>query len=357
MIPLLIINGILVFITIILLLAERFLVASGERKLVINKDTILEVKPGRTILSCLAEKKIFIPSGCGGKATCGYCKITVLSGGGVLLPTEEGFINRAEKLSGIRLACQVKVREDIEIYIPEHLLGAQEFCATVTEKEVLTHDIKRIVLKLEEPQKIEFRPGQYVQIKVPDTDEFRAYSVASPPSLKDSVELIVRFVPGGLCSTYVHEELEVGDKIAFTGPMGDFYLREDSHRDIIAIAGGCGMAPIRSILHHLKEKGMHRKFTYFFGARQKCDLFFIGELKKVEDEFPNFKYVPALSEPKPSDNWDGETGLITQVVERYVESGENSEAYLCGPPPMIDASIKVLAQKGVREIYIYYDKF
>ena len=352
-----IINGILVFITVGLLLAEKFLVASGERKLVINKDMIFEIKPGKSVLSYLSEKKIFIPSGCGGKATCGYCKIKVLSGGAALLPTEEGFINRDERLSGIRLACQVKVREDIEIYIPEHLLGAQEFNATVIKKEVLTHDIKRIVLRLEDPQKIEFKPGQYVQIKVPDTDEFRAYSVASSPAGNDSIELIIRFVPGGVCSTYIHEDLEVGDKIVFTGPLGDFYLREDSHRDIVAIGGGCGMAPLKSILYYLKEKGLNRKFAYFFGARQKRDLFFTEELKKVEGEFSNFKYIPALSEPKPSDNWDGETGFISQVVERYVESGENSEAYLCGPPPMIDAAIKVLTQKGVKEIYIYYDKF
>ncbi len=356
-VSLLVLNSILLLITVSLLIAERFFVPSGECEIIINKEKSFKIQPGSSLLSYLAEKKIFIPSACGGKATCGHCKIKVLSGGGDILPTEEVFITRSEKNSGIRLACQVKVKKSIEIYIPEHLFGAQEFEAVVTNLYDLTHDIKYVCLKLIKPEKISFKPGQYIQIKIPGTDEFRAYSIASPPSKQNIIELTVRLVPGGLCSTYIHQVMEIGDKVVLIGPFGDFYLREDSNRKIVAIGGGCGMAPIRSIIYYLKEKNMPRQFIYFFGARQRRDLFYTEELKKIEEEYPNFKFIPALSEPRPSDHWDGEVGLITQVVEKYLESGENTEAYLCGPPPMIDAAIKVLTKKGIPENYIYYDKF
>jgi len=350
-------NAILVVIAILLVVAEKFLVTYGECKITINKEKILTVNGGDNLLSYFAQNKIFIPSACGGKATCGYCKIEVLSGGGHILPTEEVFIPRKDRLRGARLACQVKVKNDIEVLISSELLQAQEFKATVTKITDLTADIKFVVLKLDEPTAIDFKPGQYVQFKIPETDELRAYSIASAPSQNNVLDLTVRLVPGGLCSTYIHEALDINDQIALTGPFGDFYLREDSTRSIICIGGGCGMAPIRSILRHLEEKGMPRKVLYFFGARSKKDLFFTEELFAISKKFPNFKYIPALSEPKPYDNWTGETGLITQVVERMMPENGSTEAYLCGPPPMIDASIKVLTQKGVEEIYIYYDKF
>ena len=357
MIAILLMNGILIVIAVLLVIAEKFLVTYGECKVTINKEKILNVNGGDSLLSYFAQNKIFIPSACGGKATCGYCKVEVLSGGGHILPTEEVFIPRKDRLKGVRLACQVKVKNDIDVLIAPDLLAAQEYKAVVSVIKDLTSDIKLVSLKLEDPSSIKFSPGQYVQFKIPETDEFRAYSIASPPSSRNEIQLIVRLVSGGMCSTYIHEVLDINDKITVTGPFGDFYLREDSQRDIVCIGGGCGMAPIRSILLHLKEKGMPRKAMYFFGARSKKDLFFTEELFTLEREYPNFKYYPALSEPKPHDNWEGETGLITQVVERYVHDGPNSEAYLCGPPPMIDAAIKVLTQKGVHEIHIYYDKF
>jgi len=350
-------NAILVAIAILLVIAEKFLVTYGECKIVLNKEKIITVTGGDTLLSYFAQNKIFVPSACGGKATCGYCKVEVLSGAGHILPTEEVFVSRQERMRGIRLACQVKVKNDIEILIAEDLLNAQEFKTKVLEITDLTADTKQVVLKLLEPDVISFKPGQYVQFRVPGTDEFRAYSVASPPSQNNAIELVVRLVPGGVCSTYIHEALDVGDEVALTGPFGDFYLREDSDRDIICIGGGCGMAPIRSILFHLKEKNMPRKTMYFFGARRAKDLFYTEELFNLGREFPNFKYFPALSEPKPEDKWEGEAGLITQVVERHVETDGHTEAYLCGPPPMIDAAIKVLTKKGVKEICIYYDKF
>ena len=253
--------------------------------------------------------------------------------------------------------CQVKVKKDVEIYIPEYLLEAEEFETKVSYLEELTHDIKVVRLKLKSSSAIEFKPGQYVQFKIPGTDEYRAYSIGSSPYAKDEIELIIRLVPGGLCSTYVHTALEKDDGVTFTGPFGDFYLREDSQKDIIAIGGGCGMAPIRSIIYYLREKGMKRRFFYFFGARTTKDLFFTSELKKIETKFPNFKYIPALSEPSSKDKWEGEVGLITQVAEKYLDENREKEAYLCGPPPMIDAAIKVLSKKGVNPEHIYFDKF
>ena len=273
------------------------------------------------------------------------------------MPTEEVFIPRQDRLKGVRLACQVKVKNDVEVLISPDLLAAQELKVTVLKIKDLTQDIKHVFLRVDEPSSIKFKAGQYVQFRIPQTDEFRAYSIASNPSQDNAIELIVRLVPGGLCSTYIHDVLDINDQITLTGPFGDFYLREDSTRSIICIGGGCGMAPIRSILMHLAQKNMPRRVMYFFGARSKKDLFFSEELLALQQRFSNFRYVPALSEPKPQDNWEGETGLITQAVERMMPVNGSTEAYLCGPPPMIDASIKVLTQKGVQEIYIYYDKF
>lgn len=357
MLPIFIMNLILLTIAVLLVIAEKFLVTYGECKIILNKEKVLTVQGGNYLLSYFAENKIFIPSACGGKATCGYCKVEVLSGAGHILPTEEVFIDRKERTRGMRLACQVKVKNDLEVLIAPDLLSAQEFKVTVLEIKDLTHDIKQVTLKLNDPAEIKFKAGQYVQFKIPETDEFRAYSIASAPSHNDRVELLVRLVTQGLCSSYIHEVLDVNDKVVVTGPFGDFYLREDSTRDIICIGGGCGMAPIRSILLQLAQKNMPRKTMYFFGARSKKDLFFTEFLFGLQEKYPNFKYIPALSEPKPQDNWEGETGFVTQAVERHVTDGSHAEAYLCGPPPMIDASIKVLTKKGVKDIDIYFDKF
>ena len=357
MITLLVINVMVLVIALILLLAEKFLVTYGECPITINGERKLKVLGGDNLLAYLNRHKVFIPSACGGKATCGFCKVKVLSGAGKILPTEEVYIAKQEKEQGIRLACQVKVKRDLEIYIPEYLLKVEEFESEVSDIHDLTHDIKYIRLNILNSKVIEFKPGQYIQFKIPGTDEYRAYSIASPPIRRDQIELIIRLVPGGLCSTYVHKVLANGDNVTFTGPFGDFYLNEESTKDIVAIGGGCGMAPIRSILYYLAMKDMSRKFLYFFGARAKRDLFFTEELEKLEKKIPNFKYIPALSEPKPTDKWEGEIGLITHVVEKYITKDGEKEAYLCGPPPMIDAALKILPNKGIEQENIYYDKF
>lgn len=341
----------------LLAFADKYIADYGECKIVINKDTELVVDGGNPLLSYLLDNKIFMPSACGGKGTCGYCKLKVLEGGGPLLPTETPYLSKQDILHSVRLACQVKVKNDIELAIPDDLLAAQQFKAVVEKIEDLTYDIKRIVFKLLEPEKIEFKAGQYVQFCIPDTTEYRAYSIASQPSVTDKVELMIRLIPGGLCSTFIHDSVEEGDEIYLTGPYGEFFLHEESEKDIVCVGGGCGMAPIKSIVNHLLEKGSKRKITYFFGARGAKDLFYTEELRRFEQEYDNFKFIPALSEPDPADNWNGEVGFITETMQKYLKHDENQEAYLCGPPPMIDAAIGVLISKGMNVNEIYYDKF
>lgn len=357
MITFVVINGILLGVAVVLTVAEKLLITYGECSIVINGEKKIPVPGGDNLLTYLNGNKIFIPSACGGKATCGFCKVTVLSGAGKILPTEEAFITRQESGKGVRLACQVKVKGEVELHIPEYLLGAEEYESRAERIVDITHDIKLVVLDILDTRTISFRPGQYIQIKIPGTDEFRAYSIASPPYVNDKVELTIRLVPGGLCSTYVHKALEEGDHVTFTGAFGDFYLREESTKDIVCIGGGCGMAPIRSIVYYLANKGMPRKIYYFFGARTTKDLFFTEEFRQLEEKFPNFKYIPALSEPTHEDKWDGEIGFITTVSEKYLDELGEKEAYLCGPPPMIDAAISILGRKGVAPENIYFDKF
>lgn len=342
---------------VVLAVLDRYLGTYGECKIFINDQDPMVVQGGNSVLQYLIDHKIFIPSACGGRATCGFCKLKVLEGGGLVLPTEAPFLSKEEIRQGVRLVCQVKVKQDVRLVIPEAYLKVQRFRTEVTEIEDLTHDIKRIVLKLLEPDTIDCKPGQYIQFEVPGTSEFRAYSMSSPPSWQHALEIIVRLVPGGLCTGYIFNRLKVGDTIYVTGPYGDFYLREDSPRDILCVAGGSGVAPIKSIITHLFEQGTTRQVLYFFGARAVKDLYFYRECLELASRYPNFTYVPALSAMDPEDQWDGETGFIHTVIDRHVGSCQNMEAYLCGPPVMIDAVIEVLKRKGMPESLIYFDKF
>jgi Na+-transporting NADH:ubiquinone oxidoreductase subunit F len=349
--------GVLVVITLLLILADKLLGGSGEKMLVINNDKIIPVSGDETLLNTLSNHKIFIPSACGGKATCGFCKFKLIEGGGEIKPTEEPFLSQKEKEDGIRLSCQVKVRENMKIEIPKELLNAKEYKTKVSYMEDLTYDIKLVRFELIEPKEMHFKPGQYAQLKVPGIDIIRAYSIASDPKYKGQVEMIIRQVPNGLATTFVHKALEVGDKVILTGPYGDFYLQEDSNREMVCIAGGSGKAPIRSILSFLRDQGMPRKVKYFFGAKSKRDLYYTEEFLELEKEFPNFKYIPALSEPMPDDNWEGEVGLITDVLDRNSADLSESEAYLCGSPGMINACIKVLNKHQIKQENVFYDSF
>jgi Na+-transporting NADH:ubiquinone oxidoreductase subunit F len=351
------VTAILGAIALALLLAERFLVSQAERSVTVNDSKVIKVDGSETLLSVLNRNKLFVPSACGGKATCGLCKVEVPSGGGALLPTEAIFVTKAERERHVRLACQVKVNGSVAVRVPESMLSAREIWARTTLVERLTHDTKLVRFELENGAEIDFKAGQYVQIAVPGTDQFRAYSIASPPSEHRAVELIVRHVPGGLCTGWVHKALAVGDRVLLTGPFGDFFLREDSDREIVAIGGGSGMAPMRSIILRLAELGMPRKTTLFFGARSLRDLFYVDVFNDIAARFPNFRYVPALSEPRPADNWSGEVGFVTQVAQRHVAPDGRKEAVLCGPPPMIDAAMRVLPKLGIPEEHIYFDKF
>lgn len=352
-----IIIGVLVVVAGLLALADRLILGGGEKTLTVNDKTKIKVSGDETLLNTLSLNDIFIPSACGGKATCGYCKCKVVEGGGEIKPTEEPFLSEKDKEEGIRLSCQVKVRENMEILIPEGLLGAKEYKAKVVKIKDLTHDIKLVDFKLIEPDKMAFRPGQYAQLRVPGIEVIRAYSIASSPSETDHLEFIIRLVPKGQATTFVHLALEVDDEIIITGPYGDFYLKEDSDKEIVCIAGGSGKAPIRAILFYLKEHGMNRKVRYFFGARTKKDLYYTDEFMQLSKEYPNFQYIPALSEPLPEDNWQGDVGLITDVVDKYCNELQEAEAYLCGSPRMIDACVDVLRKNKIQEENIFYDKF
>lgn len=353
--------GITALLALLMVLAEATIGNYGEVTVTINDDRNLTVQGGRNLLSTLKEEEIFIPSACGGRGSCGLCKLQVLEGAADVLPTELPWLSDEEKKNRTRLSCQIKVKKDLRIRIPEELFSIRQYSATVARMRDLTHDIKEVCFDLDEPAEISFSAGQYIQLEVPEyelTDEpvYRAYSISSDPALKRQLELEIRYVPNGICTTYVHKHLKPGDKVVFNGPYGDFFL-SDSSRPILGIAGGSGMAPLKSIFLDMLNRDVRRKATYFFGAKTQRDLFLLDEMKELEEKMHDFTFVPAVSDPLPDDHWDGETGLITEVVDRYVADAKEMEAYLCGGPFMIDACIEVLRSKGMPEERIFYDKF
>jgi propane monooxygenase reductase subunit len=230
--------------------------------------------------------------------------------------------------------------------------------AEVVSNEPVTHDMRHLVLRLVEPQEIRFFPGQYVDITVPGTDETRSFSMANTTSRDGGLlEFVIKVYPDGLFSHFLDTGLAVGDRLELTGPFGVFTLREGHDSELIFVGGGAGMAPILSLLRSMAERGIERKATYFYGARGRKDLCFEQELRDLEEKLPGFKYVPALSEPAEGDGWDGETGLITDVVKRLADDLKGAHAYVCGPPPMVEAAMPLLATLGVEDKRIYYDKF
>lgn len=355
------VSAITVVLAILMVIADATIANYGEVKITINDDKELTVRGGKPLLGTLMQEGIFIPSACGGRGSCGLCKVKVTEGAGQYLPTELPWLSEEERAENIRLSCQLKCKNDLAITIPEELFNVKQYTTRVASIRDLTHDIKEVTLELLDPPEMDFKAGQFVQIMTPEyelTDEpvYRAYSIATAPKDTTKISLEIRLVPNGICTTYVHNYLKEGDEVIMNGPYGEFFLR-DTEREIICIAGGSGNAPIMSILSDMAEKGVNRRTRYFFGARSVRDLFLVDELKALEKILPNFQYIPALSAPEEEDNWTGETGLITDVVAKHMESGDNVEAYLCGSPGMIDACVKVLTEKGVPEELIYYDKF
>ena len=352
--------GLFIVLSIWLLVSERYLANYGTCELSINDGSVVfEQKGGSTLLSALYSNKVFIPSACGGKGSCGYCKATVLSGGGPVLPTETPFLTRGETRSGVRLACQVKIKENIKIYLPEELLAVKEYNARVSLIRDLTYDIKEINFELIEPTEIEQRPGQYIQIQAPSPDGpvFRAYSISSAYYEKNKVQLIVRLVPEGIASTYLHG-LKEGDEVLFTGPYGEFKLSEDENVAVICVGGGAGMAPIKNIIYSVYDRWPDRPVYLFFGCRSTKDIFYLDDFKKIAKKHPNFKAIYALSDPLEEDEkWDGDTGFIHLAVGKHLEPNSTNQAFMCGPPPMIEAATEVLKEKQLKNDNIFYDKF
>ncbi len=392
----------------ILLFAKAKLLPGGNVKLTINDEKELEVPAGTTLLSTLANAKIFVPSACGGQGTCGMCRLQVLEGGGEILPTEEGFFTRKQQKDNWRLSCQVKVKQDMKIRVPEEVLGVKKWeCEVVSNRNVATF-IKEFVVKLPEGENLNFRSGGYIQIDVPkfnvdfskdiDVEEeyrdewdkynmwalkldnkeetFRAYSMANHPAEGNIIMLNIRIatppwdrsantwkkgIPPGICSSYVFSR-KPGDKVVISGPYGEFFLKETKNEKMF-IGGGAGMAPMRSHIFHLfhTEKVRDIPVTFWYGARSKREIFYEDDFKNIEKDFDNFKFTIALSEPKEEDNWTGKTGFIHQVIyDEYLskhEAPEDIEYYLCGPPLMIAAVKKMLYDLGVPDENVMYDDF
>lgn len=347
---------------VLLTVADRTIGNYGEVKLIINEEKEFTVQGGSSLLSTLIEEKVFIPSACGGKGTCGYCKVQVHEGGGPVLATELPFLSEDELKRDVRLSCQCKVKQNIKIEIPEELFNVKEYSAEVESVIDLTSVIKLLRFKLPQGEEVKFKPGQYVQLKAPiyegsDEEVYRAYSIASSPSHKDYIELVIGYVPQGIATTYVHRHLKVGDVVQINGPYGDFYYQDDNDREMIMVAVGTGVAPILSILDYMKEHDVKRKAVFYFGARTPDDLLMVDHFKELEETLFDFKFIPTLSRLTEEHNWTGEKGRVNNAIEKFVLDGENKEAYLCGNEAMIDSVVAALKAKGLPNELIYYDKF
>lgn len=340
-----------------------------KMKITVNDQRVIYAQSGISLLQALKNENIFVPSACGGRGICGLCRVRVLEGAPVeLTPAELTHLNAEEQKNNVRLACQIKLdrvggttKRDLRISIPESFFNARQYTAIVSELNNLTRDIKEIRLKLNIPPTIPFKSGQYIQLRIPPYAGhtriiYRAYSIASPPSQNTSIELEIRCVTRGLGTTYIFEHLKEGDSIAFNGPHGNFFLH-DSVEPIVMIAGGSGMAPMKSILSDMLDRKTKRETRYFFGARMPSDVFYVNLMRSFEQELPDFKFVPAVIKIPPGEKWDGETGLIPDVVAHHLAEGFTGEVYLCGSPAMIDACLDMLKQKKVSEDHIFYDKF
>ncbi len=334
---------------------------SNKAKLTINDEQTYDLNKGKSLFHNLIDNNIYLPSACGGKGMCGRCKIKVISNLDGYSESENKHLSQSDKKEGYRLACQIIVKNDLSVEIPEELLS-WEYNATVEKIDDVTHDIKSITLSFDKP--MSFRAGQYIQLIIPpygniEDKTVRAYSIASPPSSKNTIELLVRLVPDGIATTYIHKYLNIGDKLSFTGPFGDFFIR-DTNASILFIAGGSGLAPIKSmVLDMLERKQTNRDMYFFFGARTIRDIYYDDLFNSIAEKIPSFRFIPAISEPS-TDDWKGEKGLITDVVDSFLQKQNEREweAYLCGSPGMIKACVQnVLLKNNIKFGKIYYDKF
>jgi Na+-transporting NADH:ubiquinone oxidoreductase subunit F len=416
----------ILLLVFILLFAQSKLVQSGDVNIVVNGDneSPMVTSAGGTLLSTLSAQKVFLPSACGGGGTCAMCKCVVEDGGGEVLPTEVGHLSRTEQKENVRLACQVKVKQDMRIRIPEEIFGIKKWECTVVSNYNVSTFIKEFVVELPKGETLDFESGGYIQIDVPEitvdfknmditpkpelnhpedvyksdwdkfqmwglkmkNDEqiFRAYSMANHPAEGNIIMLTIRIatppwdrannrwmdVNPGICSSYVFSR-KPGDKVTISGPYGEFFINP-TDREMIYIGGGAGMAPLRSHIFHLfhTEKS-DRKVSYWYGGRSKKELFYTNHFRNIEKDFPNFQFNIGLSEPLPEDNWqikksldgegDGYVGFIHQVLyDNYLKDHpepEEIEYYLCGPPMMNAAVLKMLDDMGVPPENIRFDDF
>ena len=398
---LIVFSGIILALVAILLVARQQLVPQGEITIRVNGEKEFKVKPGGTLLTTLAAEKIFIPSACGGGGTCAQCKCQVVDGGGDVLPTEEGHLTMRERKDKWRLGCQVRVKQDMEIQVPEEIFGIQKFDCTVRSNDNVATFIKELVLEIDGGRILEFEAGGYIQIDIPryetpytefaieeeyreDWDKwdlwrfvgrndedgiFRAYSMANHPAEGNIVMLNVRIasppprlpnVPPGVASSYIFN-LKAGDKVTVSGPYGEFFIQE-TEREMVYIGGGAGMAPLRAHLFHLFHTlKTGRKVSYWYGARSLREMFYWDHFTKIEEEFPNFSFHLALSDPLEEDNWEGPTGFIHQVLhDNFLgqhDAPEDCEYYMCGPPMMVAAVMHMLDDLGVSKEDIHFDDF
>lgn len=394
-------SGIILLLISVLSVVEANVAKKGDKKIFINDEKEpMEVPSGKTLLSVLSDKKVFLPSACGGGGTCAMCKCQVLEGGGDILPTETGLIPRKEQKEHYRLACQVKVREDMKIKIPEEIFKIQKFECTVRSNDNVATFIKELVLELPKGQNLDFEAGGYIQIDIPeyslsfkdfqvekeyhedwdkfnlwdlkatnDEECFRAYSMANHPAEGNIVMLNVRIatpppkdmsLPPGKASSYIFN-LKPGDKVTISGPYGEFFVKP-TKREKIYVGGGAGMAPMRSHLFHLfHTEKTDCKVSFWYGARSVREMFYDDDFKNIKKNFPNFSYNVALSAALPEDNWKGMTGFIHQALyDNYLKDHpepEECEYYLCGPPMMIDAVTEMLHSLGVPDEMIAFDSF
>lgn len=411
--------GIFLLITlllvVILLLAKRFLVHSGKVKITINSDTTVEAESGKSLLSTMADSNVFLPSACGGKGSCGQCKVQVLEGGGEILPTETVHFSRKQVKDHWRLACQVKVKEDMQLAVPASVLDIKEWeCEVISNKNVSTF-IKEFIVALPKGEHMDFVPGSYAQIKIPPYtmdydkdidkasigDEYlsawvkfglfalkcrneettvRAYSMANYPAEGDRIMLTVRIatppfkpkpqvgfmdVMPGIASSYIFT-LKPGDKVLMSGPYGDFHPIFDSRKEMMWIGGGAGMAPLRAQIMHMTKtlNTRDREMHYFYGARALNEVFYLKDFLELEKEFPNFHFHLALDRPDPAADAAGvkyTPGFVHQVIyDTYLknhDAPEDIEYYMCGPGPMSAAVNKMLDSLGVEPENIHYDNF
>lgn len=401
-----IVMGVVMFTVIVLslvfliLAARAQLVSSGKVKILINDEKTVEAEAGGKLLQTLAAQNIFLSSACGGGGTCAQCKCIVKSGGGDMLATETTYFTKGDAREGWRLSCQVAVKQDMEIAVPEEVFGVKKWETTVVSNPNVATFIKELTLKLPEGENVDFRAGGYVQLECPPyeinfsdfdieekfrgdwehfglfdikavnkEDTIRAYSMANYPEEKGLVKFNIRIAtppPGstniqpGIMSTYVFN-LKPGDKVTVYGPFGEFFAK-DTDAEMVFVGGGAGMAPMRShIFDQLKRLKSKRKISFWYGARSLKELFYQDEYDKLAEENDNFTWNVAMSDPQPEDNWDGLTGFIHNVLyEQYLKdhpAPEDCEFYMCGPPMMNQAVIKMLEDLGVEPENIMLDDF